>query len=253
MKERPINLAAEEVRAILDGRKTQLRRVAKLPEAPMTVGYGAPTRVDRRGEEYPGLDVFAAWGEDWHVKSPFGAPGERLYVRETWRPTAVSRYWPAKRSVFYVEYREQLSSRGAVRGYQHRNEWRGLSDEEHDALTRRTFAAGGRNVSAWRPSVHMPRWASRVTLEVTAVRVERLHGISEADAVAEGVIPVYGRDVAAAMGSGVETWKNYHDEDAWVSCAAISYGTLWQAVHGARSWRENPWVWVVEFKHITTK
>ncbi len=96
----------------------------------------------------------------------------------------------------------------------------------------------------------MPRWASRITLEVTGVRVERLQAISEADAVAEGVARARGRDVPAAMGGGVETWRDYLDADSWRTSAQSSYFSLWASINGHGSLAANPWVWVVEFRRV---
>lgn len=91
----------------------------------------------------------------------------------------------------------------------------------------------------------MPRWASRILLEITAVRVERLQDISEADAIAEGVEPF--RDFLPAG-----HWKRYHDgaTNGYVDCPIASYASLWTTINGAGSWAANPWVWVVEFKRV---
>ena len=105
----------------------------------------------------------------------------------------------------------------------------------------------GAVAKVWRPSIHMPRWASRLTLRVTGVRVERLQAISEEDAVAEGVERVW-RDVPPAMGGGVEPRRDYLDEERWCASASDSYRTLWESINGPGSWARNPWVWVVSFE-----
>ncbi len=96
----------------------------------------------------------------------------------------------------------------------------------------------------WKPSIHMPRWASRITLEVTGVRVERLQDISEEDAIAEGVEVLWrGYDDAQ------DFYRNYHT-GGYLFTAKASYRTLWESINGPGSWERNDWVWVIEFKRI---
>jgi hypothetical protein len=176
MSERPILFNGEMVRAILDGRKTQTRRVMK-PQ-PFTnedgevqkteVGWGYPTATDKYGNEDAGdEEIFACWGEDWSIKAPY-IPSDRLWVRETWQLLSGS-----------IDY---------YNGGMEFDDWRGEIPKGkpfgHYALD---YKADANSDGPWRPSIHMPRWASRITLEVVAVRVERLQDISEADAEAEGV------------------------------------------------------------------
>ena len=99
----------------------------------------------------------------------------------------------------------------------------------------------------WTPSIHMPRWASRITLEITGVRVERLNSISEDDAAAEGV----GSAVWFA-GKGVpeEQWTSLGEHGAYRASHINSFATLWESIYGADSWQANPWVWVIEFKRV---
>ena len=103
----------------------------------------------------------------------------------------------------------------------------------------------------WRPSIHMPRWASRITLEVTGVRVERLQDISEADARAEGaqVVPFYPDD-GFPLSDG---WTHVGDDGKCVlyTSARDSFRALWESINGADSWASNPWVWVVSFKRVS--
>ena len=94
----------------------------------------------------------------------------------------------------------------------------------------------------WRPSIHMPRWASRITLEMTGVRVERLQAISEADAHAEDAHFHDGR------GIGHSCWR--HDDGAVHADARSAFARLWESLHGARSWDANPWVWAIEFRRV---
>jgi len=112
---------------------------------------------------------------------------------------------------------------------------------------RRTINTKWRNVEVWmarkpqsRPSIHMPRWASRLTLEITGVRVERLNDINEADAIAEGVTAVSSGGVTLFTTTGVNCFQTAKD----------AYAALWESINGPGSWDANPWVWVVEFRRI---
>lgn len=214
MKERPILFSAPMVRALLAGRKTVTRRVVK-PQ---------PRSIRATTKESPNAPVeLPILGDP--TKEPF-RPGDRLWVRETWGVTLDV-------ALDQARYGATNAARAKVR-----------------------YAADGvakerLGVERWRPSIHMPRWASRLTLEVTGVRVERLQAITEEDAVAEGVERAPGRDVPAAMGGGVETWRDYRDDDAWCTSACASFASLWQSLNGAGSWAANPWVWVVAFRVMT--
>ncbi|AIP65123.1 MULTISPECIES: hypothetical protein [pseudomallei group] len=216
MKERPILFSGPMVRAILDGRKTQTRRIVKCqpPDdvAPITVARYNPTIIDRHGEQAPGLEIFGAFSDDgeWGCKSPFGEPGDRLWVRET-----------------------------------HLNWWK-LNEANPDGPREfshvAAYAADGYELQpgeTWIPSIHMLRAASRITLEITGVRVERLQDISEVDAISEGI------DKTAAG-----FWSTYGqcDVDGTYS-PRLSYQCLWNSLNAARGfgWDANPWVWVVEF------
>jgi len=207
MKERPILFSAPMVRALLAGTKTQTRRVVSgLSKRFPLVNLAdvAPSRFSGR------FDDPASWGwayaEDgahaplasWLTWCPYGQPGDRLWVRERHAPAADC--WGA---------------------------WGRRMDGDSsgpDPVIHYAADGGDPFVERWRPSIHMPRWASRITLEVGAVRVERLQDISEADAVAEGVYT----DPAAP--------------------AYDAYRMLWEQINGAGSWATNPWVWVVEFR-----
>ena len=167
MKERPIIFRAEMVRAILAGRKTQMRRIVK--PLHMATVYA---------EQFPILAM-----------CPYGSPGDRLWVREAWRVGA----WDEIAGCVAIDYKAD--------GYC-RREWLRIDDEDlfirlrQQCIDDARAALGpadrytwepGRSPCRWRPSIHMPRWASRITLEITDVRVERLQDISEADAKAEEV------------------------------------------------------------------
>jgi hypothetical protein len=196
-RERPILFSGPMVRAVLEGRKSQTRRLLRQQpdKAPLRVGLGCPELVDRYGDGYPGPEVYAAWWEDWHQRCPFGAPGDRLWVRETWHQCP--HCYRGVDSGLYRAGGLPLSSKCAAHG--------------------------------WRPSIHMPRWASRITLEVLAVRVERLQDIPDADVKAEGT-PSRPDDTAFAV--------------------RAKFIDLWQSIHGPASWGANPWVWVVAFRRV---
>lgn len=183
MKERPILFGASMVCAVLSGKKTQTRRIVK----------GLPVILNR---ETNALEVDTANMENGRFAKlcpcPYGQPGDRLWVRETWQRA------------------------GGNTGY-----WYAATDSEADD--------GVPPVSRWSPSIHMPRAASRILLEISGVRVERLQDISPDDCIAEGVWSTDDR----ALGRGHE--------------AVAAYRALWEQIHGPGSWDANPWVWVVGF------
>jgi hypothetical protein len=227
-KERPILFSAPMVRALLDGSKTQTRRIVKLPHA-NALGQWEPTMIggENGGRTAAGV-VIPAQGAIWHTRTgdclacPYGQPGDRLWVRETWRGVvpinapdapaeyAVARYIPDQENCRRIEY----------------------------------AATQARDGEPWRPSIHMPRWASRILLEIVSVRVERLQDISGADARAEGC-PCYvcGRSMDGRSEDDCHCFHRQAD--------ASDYRTLWESINGAGSWAANPWVWVVEFKRVT--
>lgn len=202
MKERPILFSAPMVRALLAGTKTQTRRVAK------------PVRHPDLGNLYaPGALVLEH--EPQHVIdrcNPYGQPGDRLWVRETHAFVPE----PAYRCSTGVY--QQINPEDAYQACIYR--------EGFD----RCFA------ERWRPSIHMPRWASRITLEITAVRVERLQDISREDAMAEGIV------IQPDGGWGLADTTHYHATDP-----RQSYFSLWEAINGPGSVEANPWVWAVTF------
>ncbi|HEL4713685.1 TPA: hypothetical protein UOA09_001951 [Klebsiella pneumoniae] len=197
--ERGIIFNAEMVRALLDGRKTQTRRPIKWKQTRLTE---ICERED--GSKWP-------WSEDaehacdfWHP-CPFGAVGDRIWVREAFR--VHSRATDVATLVYKAS---------------ERNSW--------TEQTRRVSVAVCNKPATpekWTPSLHMPRWASRILLEITGVRVERLRSMSQDDARAEGVIAASG-----PMEAG------------------LAFRELWDSIYGEESWKANPWVWVIEFKRI---
>ncbi len=222
------------VRAILEGRKTQTRRVVKNqpPEdvSPIVVDRYHPTVILRNGEEAPGEEIFGAYSDDgdWGSKCPYGAPGDRLWVRETHDVNRLGvETFPDGCERFYagIAYK--------------------ADDGRHEAdITERLYRTLDETESrGWTASIHMPRWASRITLEITGVRVERLNDISEADAANEGLyrLPALGRYVVQKG----EQYFGGADRDA-----RVVFADLWDRINGGGAWDANPWVWVVEFKRI---
>lgn len=221
-RERPILFSGPMVRAILDGRKTQTRRVVtRLPEA--REGWA---RHSLRPCLYAGG---WSWHDehgnchhcDWTVRCPFGGVGDRLWVRETWLDDGTGE--PGN-----IHYRASASD-GDL-------EW---------------LRADGRR---WRPSIHMPRIASRLTLEITDVRVERLQDISDGDVSAEGITAEAVQALwDANRGHRGEVthqgrfpgFEEFSPHDLW--CAA------WTLINGAASWDADPWAWVVEFRRVGTR
>lgn len=196
MKEHPILFSAPMVRALLNCTKSQTRRVVKQQRHP----FGQMLTPDEVAAE--------VLGGTCSMRCPYGQPGDRLWVREAFDP--IYGQSPPDR-IIEVDYRASWEPHG--------KHWR-IKD-----------ALGGRR---WKPSIHMPRALSRILLEITGVRVERLQDISEADAMAEGVSP----DMGLCWQSGDDTPRGM-------------YGELWESINGPGSWAANPFVWVVEFKRVT--
>lgn len=207
MKTWPILFSAPMVRALLNGSKTQTRRVVKPTPAPnqdLSISIGSSGFhfvIDKGAFSYPDVRRYR-----WDC--PYGQPGDRLWVRET--------YWRDEEdgSVFY------------------------RADPDSDAVDANKHETGLAKYN-WRPSIFMPRAASRITLEITAVRVERLQDISGADAQAEGIVP-----------DGDGGW-HLADTRHYMGDPISSYASLWEYINGADSWDLNPWVWVIEFKKVT--
>jgi len=225
MKERPILFSGPMVRAILDDNKTQTRRVVKPQPASPGALYREPDgslMKDLRGR------AFYTWPSghpdadgrhpEYAAHCPYGVPGDRLWVRETWE--GVFRH-----DIGDCSY--AVSSGGTPANMRTQDRCLYLFYKADELVHGEPYA--GR----WMPSIHMPRWASRLTLEVVDVRVERVHDISPDDALAEGVVETewFAGDEASALGV---------------------FRSLWDSINAARGfgWDCNPWVWVVTFKRV---
>jgi hypothetical protein len=197
-KERPILFSATMVRAILDGRKTQTRRIIKLPKNCHWYHAAHPSNDGHFLKE--GKEGY------WHVEElpcPYGKPGDRLWVRESW---------------------------GVSSSYD------GVPPRNISGAAVRYPADGTYSGIKFRPSIHMPRWASRITLEITAVRNERLQDISEQDAKAEGAPSELHMLDSVRLGA-----KATH---------RAGFERLWKSINGPDSWAANPLVWMIAFRRI---
>lgn len=248
LKERPILFSGPMVQAILAGQKTQTRRIVKpQPE----VMYDYPSQPELIEFLHP--KTSGTYSRESFAKTcKYGMKEDRLWVREKWRLGEA-----------YVDTRLK--------------EWNYPKDlAEHVHFAADDAAIGILMYGQYRPSIHMPRWASRITLEVTGVRVERLQDISGKDCAAEGCKPDWDRfnDVTECVEGWEEPedyieecenecdWVNYgrrlvesNEHKEWRSdrenyALRLAYQTLWESINGEGSWAANPWVWVIEFKKL---
>jgi hypothetical protein len=196
LKERPIPFSDAMVRAILDGTKTQTRRLVRPP-----TGFERIDRVYPIGGGWR-IDESNPYGIARQVTCPYGVPGDRLWVRETWNKEGGSLSYRADGD-WIADYRAAAESGSGV---------------------------PRRPDLKWRPSIFLPRWASRITLELTDVRAERLQDITDEDARAEGC------DAGENMREG--------------SCRDL-FSVLWDSINAERAlWVGNPWVWALTFKRV---
>ena len=230
MTDRPILMNAEMVRATLSGAKAQTRRIVK--DLPDTITRFAGPWMKQDGTCANGADWSFGSGEikgdpqnffvDKKMPCPFGVPGDRLWVRETFFidlfPYCDEGPLPKEKPQALIDDPYPLYFRA--------------DGECCEQIPECCCAEVGK--PRWRPSIHMPRWASRITLEVTGVRVERLQDISEEDAKLEGA------DGAKYLGQGFDQCV-YRE----------AFRALWESINGTDSGDVNPWVWVIDFKRVT--
>lgn len=242
MKERPILMSAPMVRAILEGRKSQTRRVVKPEPPPQPAPNCHPLHKAIHPEPYldaycggkkteknpRGMGVEWCW---WQVddrqclpafRCPYGIPGDRLWVREAHAILPATAYRGSRE-----EDGSQIPHRESGDGYYwsiYREGW-------------------SRSAPRWSPSIHMPRWASRLTLEIKSVRVERLQEISEEDARAEGISD------GGCLSCGESEPCGCADPEP---SARDTFAYLWHERYGDsdKGWHSNPWVWVIQFERI---
>lgn len=208
VKERPILMHGRSTRNILAKRKTQTRRIVK-PQPPENC-----CELDNVGDNEWETLHYVAMGRDQrghigYIKCPFGQPGDRLWVRETIQINGyLDLYYATDNKAVMAEPPYEWSYRGG--------EWKGLM-----------------------PCIHMPRWASRLLLEITSIRIERIQDISEDDAKAEGANSVWmGPDAFDNLMPGRNSYRE-------------GFYPLWNETYGEGVWERNDWVWVIEFKVVT--
>lgn len=227
MKERGIIFNTEMVRAIIDGRKTQTRCIAKFK--PIDKAINLNFSGLRAGNYHAGIKdgrcvLRSTDGATWNDRTypltcPYGKVGDRIWVRETWQGPLVDvekAYDLFKDPTPYQKVENCVYKADG-----------GYAPEYIDCDD--NFRQG------WRPSTQMPRWASRVTLEITDVHVERLQSISEEDAKAEGFDNSQS-DAANSIG--------------WFEKPIRAFRRAWENIYGTDGWDSNPWVWVIEFKRV---
>lgn len=222
MKERPILFSSPMVRALLAGTKTQTRRVVK-PQFSADAVPAEMGATNDRGHQISGHSGMwwcdAEGNPEKSVRCPYGQPGDRLWVRETFDFLPAG--GPDEPQACVIVY------------------WATGSTEPRSAPESYNPMIYGR--AKVRPSIHMPRWASRITLEVTGVRVERLQGISADDAKAEGITEFIGG------------WSETAAEDRSIQAGSTpqeGYRHLWDQINGPGSWDANPWVWEIGRAHV---
>ncbi len=226
---RPILFSSDMVRAILDGRKTQTRRLVKYGDIKTYPEWFAAIYPDGGGNwvawsrDMPGTAEFTkkAYPNGEGFLCPYGHPGDHLWVRETWAEFA---------------------------GIEFKTEYIYRADSIYDTPAKEPLSG-----HRWRPSIHMPRAAARIHLHITDIRAQRLHDITEADAIAEGF---------AKICKDGQTWKfGIPDTDGypggrgwpwqhWDRSPIKAYQTLWEKINGPGSWDTNPWVWVIQFNKM---
>ncbi len=201
MKERPILFSAPMVRALLAGTKTQTRRALKPQPSEFVGGPGVTLRDGSPAPLIALDDSVEPYGRE--IACPYGKPGDRLWVRETFGHFERNENFKPDCEVFYRADGNCLE------------------------------------LEPWRPSIHMPRWASRITLEITSVRVERLQAISNDDIKAEG-LDDDPRIVSGEIEGSMLTPLGRR----------IAFESLWESINGPASWDANPWVWVIKFRKV---
>ncbi|HEY5657697.1 MAG TPA: hypothetical protein VIY27_07890 [Myxococcota bacterium] len=230
MTEHSILFSGPLVRALLDGSKTQTRRILK--PAPVVIvddrGDGVAREVERWCVNH-GQWLGSAHEEHLTRRCPYGVPGDQLWVRETWRVMDIIEHarevqilYEANNTRRWVKAQD-TNTRTAAAWIRHLQQ----SEERRAKKTRRLHQK--------RPSIFMPRWASRLTLDVTNVRIERVQAISEEDARAEGVLGVACNRIGPDFGKTQGRREGFQH--------------LWDSINAKRApWASNPWVWCIDFK-----
>lgn len=218
MKERPILFSDQRVRALLSGQQHQTRRIMKSQLfGPGQDNHEGCYGIDVLNNNLQGTRVLGMDNLSYHC--PYGQPGDRLWVRETWRGPVV----PAEEMAQFQTSPAQFKN---INYCQYRADSSIYTTDEEDA----SFG--------WQAGIHMPRWASRIDLVITAIRVERIQDISDEDVMAEGV---------QVDSHFLNNFFTLHSETV---SAKDAYRKQWAIQYGGTSWEVNPWVWVIEFARI---
>lgn len=233
------------VRALLARNKTQTRRPINSQFLNGGGHYGEPYEgkingpeifepldINKRGEEVPGKPIFGIYDDhgEFGMACPYGRPGDQLLVREKYRL-----HYSYKKDLHSIEYGDgamtltPADQSDSILKVIESAKWLEGNDDDHTQ-------------TKWYPSIHMPHAASRIQLEITNVRVERLQDCSEEDAIAEGIEQL--------LESGYHLYGHPFEKVIKTFSALVSYASLWNFINGPGSWEANPWVWVVEFKVI---
>lgn len=219
MKERPILFNSQRVQALLSGQQSQTRRIMKSQLfGPGQDNHEGCYGIDVLNNQLQGKRVMGMDNISYHC--PYGQPGDRLWVRETWRGPVISQHHmhdyertPSRfKSSSYCQYRADTSQ---FSSYEDENEHVG-----------------------WQAGIHMPRWASRINLQISHVRVEKIQDISSEDVMAEGI---------QADSHFLNNFFTIHNE---VLSSRDAYRRHWAEQYGGTSWEVNPWVWVIEFIRV---
>ena len=226
MRERPILFSGPMVRALFAGKKTQTRRVyrPRSPEPYELMGE------DESGKPWPVWMDPNDGGDYLPVRCPYGEPGDRLWVREKWCPD-LGHFGHSIAYAAEYEGGERERPMSSSMPSHERQVWIERWERKHGGWSAWSHAG------KWSPGIYLPRWASRLTLEVEAVRVERLMALTEADAAAEGM----------------DYSKCGHPDCGPTAHGRVgTFGKGWDALNGKRGfgWATNPWVWVVTFKRV---
>ena len=220
MKERPILFSTEMVRAILEGRKSQTRRIMK-PQPIYNNGWWAWEGTRPKAKYNSGLTAANHPPNEWLTPptSPYGIPGDRLWVRETWARTGDNFHddWPGHGDFYY---------------------------KADDPFSELEPGSPTKGIFRWRPSIFMPREACRIILEVTNVRVERLNDITDDDAKVEGI------DYVVDKITGYCGYNYLSGGYNLMTTPYHGYRSLWESINGEGSWDKNPWVWVITFRRV---
>lgn len=218
---RPLLFSASMVRALLAGTKTQTRRALKYQPIDIM------PMPEQLGRQWVTLDQREPEAKGKVVRCRFGLPGDLLWVRETWR-VSNKNDGLAPRDLPHARGMTVMFAAGGSRAHDDTGQY--VNDDAYPE-----------SLPDWagklRPSIHMPRWASRITLRITDVRVERLQEITEADAIAEGIR---------------RAGRRWEAKEICVTpiSASDAYRGLWEYINGPGSWAANPWVWAVAFERV---